>query len=82
MYTEYKDVFSTDPSEICKTRLVTMDIDIGDILPISQRPCPLQLKYSAWAQKELELLEKAGITVRSILSWASLIVVEPKMTTR
>ena len=32
----------------------------------------------AWVQKELEILEKAGVRVRSVLPWASPIVVVPK----
>ena len=32
----------------------------------------------AWVQKELEILEKAGVIVRSVSPWASPIVVVPK----
>ena len=31
-----------------------------------------------WVQKELEILEKAGVTVRSVSPWASPIVIVPK----
>ena len=40
---------------------MTMDIDTGDSLPISQRPYYLPLKHTAWVQMELEILQKTGI---------------------
>ena len=40
-----------------------MDIDTGDSLPILQKLSNLSLKHTAWVQKELETLKKAGIMV-------------------
>ena len=40
-----------------------MDIETGDSPPISKKPYNLSLKHTAWVQKELEILEKAGIIV-------------------
>ena len=77
---EYKDIFSTDSSDIGKTPLIEMEIDTSDSPPITQRPYILPLKYATWVQKELEILEKAGVIVRSVSPWASPIVVEPKRT--
>ena len=74
---EFEDVFSKDSTDIGKTPLITMDIDTGDSPPICQKPYNLPLK---WVQKELETLEKAGVIVRSISPWASLIVAVPKKT--
>ena len=75
---EYKDIFSTDASNIGKTPLIEMEIDTGDSPPIAQKPYTLPLKHAAWVQNELEILEKAGVIVRSVLPWASCIVVVPK----
>ena len=36
------------------------------------------MKHAAWVQKELEILEKAGLIVRGVSPWASSIVVVPK----
>ena len=36
--TEFKDIFSTDSSDIGKTPLIEVDIDTGDSLPITQKP--------------------------------------------
>ena len=57
-----------------------MEIDTGDSPPITQKPYTLPLKHAAWVQKELGILEKAGVIVRSVSPWASPIVVVPKRT--
>ena len=77
---EFKDIFSVDLSDIGKTPLVEMEIDTGDSPPITQKPYTLPLKHAEWVQKELEILEKAGVIVRSVSPWASPIVVVPKRT--
>ena len=75
---EFKDIFSVDLGDIGKTPLVEMEIDTGDSPPITQKPYTLPLKHAEWVQKELEILEKAGVIVRSVSPWASPIVVVPK----
>ena len=45
-----------------------------------KNPIILSLKHSVWVQKELEILEKAGVIVRSVSPWASPIVIVPKRT--
>ena len=57
-----------------------MEIDTGHSPPITKKPYTLPLKHAKWVQKELEILEKAGVTVRSVSPWASPIVVVPKRT--
>ena len=81
LYKEFKDIFSVDSSYIGKNPLVEMEIDTGDSPPITQKPYTLPLKHAEWVQKELEILEKAGVIVRSVSLWASPIVVVPKRTT-
>ena len=80
MCTEFKDIFSTDSSDIRKTPLLEVEVDTGDSLPITQKPYTLPLKHTTWVQRELEILEKASVIVRSVLPWASLIVVVSKRT--
>ena len=48
-----------------------MEIDTGDSPPITQRSYTLPLKHATWVQKELEILEKAGVIIRSVSPWAS-----------
>ena len=77
---EFKDIFSTDLGDIGKTPLLEVEIDTGDSPPITQKPYTLPLKHTEWVQRELEILEKAGVIVRSVSPWASPIVVVPKRT--
>ena len=78
--TEFNDIFSTDSGDIGKTPLLEVEIDTGDSVPITQNPYTLPLKHTEWVQRELEILEKAGVIVRSVSPWASPIVVVPKRT--
>ena len=78
--TEFNDIFSTDSGDIGKTPLLEVKIDTGDSLAITQKPYTLPLKHTTWVQRELEILEKAGVIVRSVSPWASPIVVVPKRT--
>ena len=80
MCTEFKDIFSTDSSDIRKSPLLEVEIDTGDSLPITQKPYTLPLKHTTWVQRELEILEKASVIVRSVSPCASPIVVVPKRT--
>ena len=75
---EFKDMFSVDSGGVGKTPLVEMEIDAGDGPPIAQRPCALPLGHAEWVQKELEILEKAGVIVRGVSPWAGPVVVVPK----
>ena len=75
---EFKDIFLVDLGDIGKTPLVEIEIDTGNSPPITQKPYTLPLKHAEWVQKELEILEKAGVIVRSVSPWASPIVVVPK----
>ena len=78
--TEFSDIFSTDSTDIGKIPLLEVEIDTGDRLPITQKPYTLPLKHTEWVQRELEILEKAGVIVRNVSPWASPIVVVPKRT--
>ena len=75
---EFEDIFSTDSSDIGKTPLLEVEIDTHDSLPIIQKSYTLPLKHTTWVQRELEILEKAGVIVRSVSPWASPKVVVTK----
>ena len=77
---EFEDIFSKSSEDIGHTPLVTMDIDTGDSPPVCQKPYSLPLKHVEWVQKELEILERAGVIQRSMSPWASPIVIVPKRT--
>ena len=57
-----------------------MEINTDVSPPITQRPYTPAFKHATWVQKELEILEKAGVIVRSVSPWASPIIVVPKRT--
>ena len=78
MCKEFSDIFSTDSSDIRRTPLLEVEIDTGDSLPITQKPYTLPLRHTTWVQRELEILEKASVIVRSVSPWASPIVVVQK----
>ena len=71
---KYSDVFSENSGDIARTSLIKMDIDTGENPPICQRPYTLPLKHAEWVKKELNILEAAGIIVRSVSPWVSPIV--------
>ena len=75
---EYPEVFSRNNEDIDQTQLVTMDIDMGDSLPVCQKLYTLPLKHYTWVQQEIKMLEWAGVIKKSISPWASPIVVVPK----
>ena len=56
--TEFNDIFSTDSGDIGKTPLLEVEIDMGDSLPITQKPYTLPLKHTASVQRELEYWRK------------------------
>ena len=76
-----ESVFSKNNQDIAKTTLIEMEINPGDSLPVAQSPYTLPLKHYEWVRKEIETLEKAGVIVKSLSSWASLVIVVPKKST-
>ena len=75
---QYGEAFSKSNENIGRTKLVKMDIDMGDSPLVSSRPYTLPLKHYEWVQKEIESLEHAGVITKSMSKWASPIVVVPK----
>ena len=75
---EYGQAFSKHNENIGRTNLVKMDVDTGDSPPTSSRPYTLPLKHYGWVQKEIESLECASVITKSMLPWASPIVIVPK----
>ena len=77
----YNDVFSKNNQDIGKATLIEMEIDTGDSLPVAQRPYTLPLKHYEWMRKEIEMLEKAGVIVKSLSPWVLPVIVVPKKST-
>ena len=75
---QYGEAFSKSNEDISRTKLVKMDIDMGDSPPVSSRPYTLPLKHYEWVQKEIKSLECAGVITKSMSKWVSHIVIVPK----
>ena len=58
-----------------------MEIDTGDSLRVAQSPYTLPLKHYEWVRKEIEMLKKAGVIVKSLSPWVSPVIVVPKKST-
>ena len=80
MCKQYGEAFSKSSEDIDRTKLVKMDIDMGDSPPVSSRPYTLPLKHYEWVQREIESLECAGIITKSMSKCVSPIVVVPKQS--
>ena len=74
---KYPKVFSISSKDTGYTNLATMHVDTGDNPP-PPKPYTLPLKHYSWVQQEIETLEHVGIIKKSIIHWASPIVVVPK----
>ena len=72
------EAFSKNNKDIGPTQLIEMEIDTGDSLPVAQSPYTLPLKHYNWVRQEIETLEKSGVIERSLLRWASPVIVVPK----
>ena len=72
------EAFSRNNKDIGRTQLIEMEIDTGDSLPVAQSPYTLPLKHYDWVRQEIETLEKSGVIERSLLRWASPVIVIPK----
>ena len=75
---KYEEAFSKNNKDIGRTQLIEMEIDTGNSVSLAQSPYTLQLKHYDWVWNEIETLEKAGVTGRSLLPWASPVIVVPK----
>ena len=78
MCDRHPEAFSKNNKDIGRTRLIEMEIDMGDSLLVAQNPYTLPLKHHEWVRKEIETLEKSGVIEQSLSPWASEVIVVPK----
>ena len=65
---EYGEAFSKNNEDISRTKFVKIDIDTGDSPLVSSRPHTLPLKHYEWVQREIESLERAGVSPKVCLN--------------
>ena len=75
---KYEEAFRKNNKDIGRTQLIEMEIDTENSVPLAQSPYTLPLKHYDWVQNKIETLEKAGVIERSLLPWASPVIVVPK----
>ena len=76
---EYKDIFSTGPSDIGITDLSEMTIDTKeDAIPYTVRPYKLALQHQVFLRQEIQALLDAKIIVPSISQYAAPCMVVPR----
>ena len=78
LYDEYGHVFSKHNEDFGRTKPVKMDVDTEDSPPVSLRPYTLPLNHYEWVQEKIESLECVDVITKSMLPWASPIVIVPK----
>ena len=74
----FDSIISKSSGDIGKTLLIEMDIDTGNSPPHRVQTIYPPLKHYEWVCKEISTLERAGIITKSILPWASPVVIVPK----
>ena len=74
----FKSQFAQDETSIGTTHLTTMQIDMGDLEPVSQRPYPIAMKHYAWVRSEINKLLDARVIHNNHLSWSAPIIVVHK----
>ena len=74
---EYGEAFSKNNEDIGRTKLVKMDIDMGDSPPVSSRPYTLPLKHYDGYRGKKNLLN-VPVLSQKVCKWASPIVIVPK----
>ena len=78
LFAKFSSIFSKGSDDIGHTNLIKMPINTGNSRPLAQRPYPLALQHHEWLEKELEILERAGVIEKSVSPWANPIVVVKK----
>ena len=74
---KYSNIVSMSATNISRTNLIELDIPTEGPC-VSCRPYFIPLKYRDFVDEEIQQLEDAGITSRSMSDWASPILVVPK----
>ena len=69
-----KDVFFLYQCDTDHMKLLPMDINTGEHLPIARTLHTLPLRYAQWIQDELEMLEIARIILQCVSPWCSPII--------
>ena len=73
-----KSQFTQDKMSIGTTHLTKMQIDMGDLEPVSQKPYPIPMKHYDWIRSEINKLLDVWVIHNSYSRWSAPIIVVPK----
>ena len=75
---EFRDMFSSGPNDLGSTSITTHKIDVGEAIPVKQRPRRLPIKQREEANKLIEEMRSLGVVEPSQCPWTSPIVLVKK----
>lgn len=75
---EFQDMFSSGPNDLGSTSITTHKIDVGEAIPVKQRPRRLPIKQREEANKLIEEMRSQGVIKPSQSPWTSPIVLVKK----
>ena len=75
-------VWSRDAKTPELSRLVVIDVPVGDARPVAQKPYPLPYKYLDAVRKEVQKLLEGGLIEPCISNWASPVLIRLKKDSR
>ena len=75
---KYHDIFKSPDGQLGRTNLVKHQIDMGNAVPIKQRPHRLPVSQIEAVDKELDKMEAEGIIEASDSPWSSPLVIVTK----
>ena len=74
---KFAEIISKSPRDFGKTNLIGMDL-LTTGPPVSTKPYTIPLKYKAFIDEEIKLLEDARCISKSLSNWASPICIMKK----
>ena len=76
--TKFASIISKSLTDVGRTNLHTVDLQISDGNPVFIKQYTIQLKYQSFIDKETKWLEEAGLISRSLSNWSAPCMVVPK----
>ena len=73
-----KDLFASKDSELCNTKTVKMQIDVGNNDPIKMRPYRTPMKNREVIDKAVDEMLVADVIIRSRSPWSFPVVIVDK----
>ena len=76
--TKFASIFSKLSTDVGRTNLHTVDLQVSDGNPVFIKQYTIPLKYQGFIDEETKWLEEAGLISRSLSNWSTPCMVMPK----